>query len=138
MKKFTGSQFKPTKWASADDKATFATKLCDFLLRGCPQGRYSSGFYRRLCQMFGFIAHYDVNGFWECRFAGPAERLETVKFMAEWVPVGDPTWTWSDVEREVREFIRENDLLKKYGDDYDQAVEKVEREKLEQLKRKYG
>jgi hypothetical protein len=135
--RFHAAQFTPTKWSNAEDKAKFANWLAQFLTDGCPLGRWSVSKYRILCQMFGFIAHYDAGGFWENRFATPAARYSTVYQMLHQSSFGDPAHTWSDVERVIRVFILEERLEERYRGEHEKSVEEAEEAQLKALKAKY-
>ena len=63
---------------------------------------FRQAFYRRLSCIFGHIAHYDADGFWDVWFATPAKQRQFVQRIHEWVPVGDPHFCWVDVERELK------------------------------------
>ncbi len=55
---FTASDFVPTKWSTAEEKATFGNGLLHFMLTGFPAGRFTEKLYTRLSMCFGQIAHY--------------------------------------------------------------------------------
>ena len=107
------TKYVATKWDSAEDKAKFCEWLKKFLLAGCPRGKLQKTKYGRLCGMFGFIAHYNVHGFWDARFGSDEAILETLEQMRDWSMGGDPAWTWSDVEKEIQAFIRTEGLCQK-------------------------
>jgi hypothetical protein len=52
------SEFTPTKWNTAEDKADFANKLLNFMLTGFLAGRFTEKLYSRLSMCFGHISHY--------------------------------------------------------------------------------
>jgi hypothetical protein len=55
---FTASDFLPTKWSTADEKADFGNSLLHFILTGFLAGRFTEKLYTRLSMCFGHIAHY--------------------------------------------------------------------------------
>ena len=55
---FTASDFLPTKWNTADDKAVFGNTLLHFMLTGFLAGRFTEKLYTRLSMCYGHIAHY--------------------------------------------------------------------------------
>jgi hypothetical protein len=57
-KRFQAESFTPTKWSTAEEKATFANHLLAFIAADCPESKFTKAFYNRLSQCFGFIAHY--------------------------------------------------------------------------------
>ena len=57
---FTASDFLPTKWSTADEKAAFGNTLLHFMLTGFLAGRFTEKLYTRLSMCFGHIAHLIV------------------------------------------------------------------------------
>ena len=55
---FTASDFLPTKWSTADEKAQFGNTLLYFMLTGFLAGRFTEKLYTRLSMCYGHIAHY--------------------------------------------------------------------------------
>lgn len=55
---FDHSEFTPTKWNTAEEKADFGNKLLHFMLTGFLAGRFTEKLYTRLSMCFGHIAHY--------------------------------------------------------------------------------
>jgi len=55
---FTASDFLPTKWSTADEKAVFGNNLLHFMLTGFLAERFTEKLYTRLSMCFGHIAHY--------------------------------------------------------------------------------
>lgn len=95
---FASSQFAATKWATADDKALFCERLARFAEAGFPRSRFTKAMYRQLSNMFGHIAHYDINGFYAEWFQTPGDQANWWRHLLSYRHVGDPAWTWSDAE----------------------------------------
>jgi hypothetical protein len=57
-KRFHAESFTPTKWTTAEQKATFANQLMAFIAADFPESKFTKKFYNRLSQTFGMIAHY--------------------------------------------------------------------------------
>jgi hypothetical protein len=55
---FTSTEFKATKWDSAEVKAEFANKLCKFIAADFKESLFTKALYSRLSNTFGHIAHY--------------------------------------------------------------------------------
>ena len=94
--------FTSTKFATAAEKAAFARHFVRFLAQDMPAGQFTKPFYQRLAMTFSPIAHFNQFGFYEHFFAdlrGKVCFLEQT--LGHW-PVGDPTWTFVDVERELQ------------------------------------
>ena len=99
---FTVNRFTATEFSTSEEKARFCTAFVRFVLGGFPRGRFKPAFYRRVSNIFGHIANYDADGFWELWFATPAKQRQFVQQIHDWLPVGDPHFCWSDVERELK------------------------------------
>jgi hypothetical protein len=99
---FAAGRFTATQHSTAEEKARFCDNFAKFILGGFPRSRFKTAFYRRLSNIFGHIANYDETGFWEVWFATPAKQRQFICRIHDWVPVGDPHFCWSDVERELK------------------------------------
>lgn len=99
------SQFKSTKWTSADEKAKRANELLKFLAAGCPRNRFTKGLYHMCSNTFGHIAHYNIHGFYDTWFSSPARRDAYVRHCINARVYGDPEWTWSDVEKVLQPLL---------------------------------
>jgi hypothetical protein len=55
---FDSSQFDPTEWNSASDKAAFGNTLLHFIESDWKRSLFTKSFYQRLSNCFGHIAHY--------------------------------------------------------------------------------
>jgi len=100
-KLFATDRFTATQHSTAEEKARFCDNFAKFILGGFPRSRFKSMFYRRLSNIFGHIAEYDETGFWEVWFVTPAKQCQFIRRIHDWVPMGDPHFCWSDVEREL-------------------------------------
>jgi hypothetical protein len=65
---FSPDDFTPTKFSTAEQKATFANQLIAFIAAGFPEKKFTKALYERLSTCFGFIAHLNRNGFFETFF----------------------------------------------------------------------
>jgi hypothetical protein len=111
---FQSSNFTATKWNTTEDKARMANKLTKFILNGFQQTSFAKEMYRRLSTMFGHIAEYDIQGFYHVWFKDDAACLKWVENALRGVlgfVVGDPAWTWSDVEKAIQQWLTENSIL---------------------------
>jgi hypothetical protein len=110
---FTASEFLPTKWSTADEKAAFGNTFLHFMLTGFLAGRFTEKLYTRLSMCFGYIACFDRNGFAETWFDSPESIASFVNHLMQWPCHGDPGFTFSDVERAIqREASRLNIVVK--------------------------
>jgi len=102
---FTASQFTPTHWDTADEKARFANHLVRFVDTGCKWTLFHTWFYRRLSMCFGHIAHYNKAGFYATWFT--QHRGDFLEHLLQHRCYGDPTYTYSDVEQALQCYYRQ-------------------------------
>ena len=112
---FQPSDFSATKWNTAKDKAEMANRITKFILNGFQRASFTKEMYKRLSCMFGHIAEYDINGFYTTWFEDDLACLRWVENVVRGgvlgLIVGDPAWTWSDVEKAIQSWINENHIL---------------------------
>lgn len=106
IKYFKASQFVPTKWESAEQKAKFANQFARFVVSGFNPRLFPKWFYVRLSMTFGHIAHYNQHGFFNTFFTSTDGILDFVRTTLQYPCYGDPTYTYSDVEREIQKWWR--------------------------------
>jgi len=137
---FQMQDFTPTKWATADEKAKIANKMTRFILGGFQQGSFNKKMYQHLSNMFGHIAHYDINGFYFEWFEDTEKCLRWVENMTNnWlVGLGDPKHTWSDVEKALVQWVKANQIAMQL-DEINNAKERAgELALLQHLQEKYA
>ncbi|HEY5730140.1 MAG TPA: hypothetical protein VIS72_08830 [Anaerolineales bacterium] len=137
---FCSEDFTPTKWAAADEKAKIANKLTRFILGGFQQTSFRKRMYQRLSNMFGHIAHYDSNGFYSTWFTDIKSCRDWVEHVTgSWLSgIGDPRFTWSDVEKALVQWIKDNQIQEQLDELYHLDVEHKERSLLTALQQKYA
>ena len=112
---FQASNFTATQWNTAEDKARMADKLTKFILNGFQQGSFTKEMYKRLSTMFGHIAEYNIHGFYTVWFDDDAACLKWAENAMRGgvlgFVVGDPAWTWSDVERAIQKWLSDNRIV---------------------------
>jgi hypothetical protein len=102
---FDPFQFTPTQWDSSADKAKFANHFIRFVESGFNWGLFPKWFYKRLSMTFGHIAHYNQQIFYDVWFRTPQIQAEFLSHAVNYNVVGDPTFTYSDVEKELKKWI---------------------------------
>jgi hypothetical protein len=146
-RQFTAEQFTPTEWNSAEDKAKFANHFVRFVESGYKPSLFEKWFYTRLSNTFGHIAHYDRGGFYATFFETLRDQLRFLEITAGNYGLysdrsggicGDPQFTYSDVERALRNWARENQLVEKAKAALGQETETAERAELARLQAKYS
>lgn len=143
---FRPEQFTPTEFHSAADKAKFANHFVRFVESDFKATLFPKWFYRELSMTFGHIAHYNQGGFYGTFFNDLRGRLEFLAITAGEVGLyaesgmgicGDPTFTYSDVEKVLRAWVVEKDLVRAYMKKTQAAIEAGERSELARLSAKY-
>jgi len=129
--------FVATSFETAEDKARMGDMLLSFIARGMPRSAWNKRLYRRLSNMFGFIAHYDINGFWEEQLSTTQARIAFLEQIEAYPCWGQPTHTWSDVERKIRNRLRAARLADAYRSELRREKERTERAMLAALSAKY-
>lgn len=131
--------FTPTKWNTAEDKAKFARHFQRFVEKGFPESMFNKAFYNRMSMMNGHIAHYNQGGFYEAQFGTSLRRAE---FLSDWANSranGDPEYTWSDVEKVLAIWLRDNPQYEeRERSQHNQIIEHIERAELARLSQKYA
>jgi hypothetical protein len=135
---FTAAQFVPTQWASADNKAKFANALMKFIAAEFPRQSFTQPFYRRLSNTFGHIAHTNLAGFYGAFFERDFDKVVFLEQTLSWPHFGDPTFTFSDVEHEVKRRLRASKVIEIFRMLEADTTRKRELATLARLQEKYG
>ena len=135
---FQASQFTPTKWSTAQDKAAFAKQFVHFVRSDFAEKRFTEKFYLRLCNLFGFIAHYNRRGFYDTFFTTTADKVRFLEMALRWSFGGDSAWTFGDVERALQQWLKADGALERYRQRLAKETEATERAQLAMLQRKYA
>ncbi len=134
---FVTADFVPTQWDSAEQKAKFANALLTFVAQDFPRSKFRESFYRRLSNTFGHIAHCNCDQFYDHFFRTAKHKLEFLEQCVTWPCHGDPTYTYSDVERAVVARLTQSQIVAILSSQI--AVERRRRELalLSELKARY-
>lgn len=134
---FLPTEFVPTKFSTAQDKADFGNTFLHFIESEWAWTAFSKSFYNRLSMCFSHIAHGDRTGFYETWFTSDADRLRFLEHTLRWPCWGDPEYTFCDVERAIQQEIRKRNYLARYELRAAEAVSSSEMETLRRLEAKY-
>ena len=134
---FLPSEFMPTKFSTAQDKAEFGNTFLHFIESEWARTAFSKSLYNRLSMCFSHIAHYDAAGFYETWFTSDADRLRFLRHTVAWPCWGDPEYTFCDVERAIQQEIRKHNYLARYELRAAEAVRFSEMEMFKRLEAKY-
>jgi hypothetical protein len=134
---FLPSEFVPTKFSTAQDKADFGNTFLHFIESEWARTAFSKSFYNRLSMCFSHKAHYDAAGFYATWFTTDADRLRFLRHTLAWPCWGDPEFTFCDVERAIQQEIRKRNYLARYELRAVEGVRSGEMETLRMLEAKY-
>jgi hypothetical protein len=134
---FLPTEFTPTKFSTADDKAEFGNHFLRFIDSEWAQTLFTKDFYHRLSMCFGNIAHYDRGTFYETWFTTDHDRLRFLEKTLKWPCWGDPEYTFSDIERAIQQELRKRNYLARYELRVAEAERTAEMETLRRLEAKY-
>lgn len=135
---FAADNFTPTKWEGAEQKARFAKQFVRFVESDFSERRFTEAFYKRLSLTFGHIAHYNRHGFYETFFALTAGKVRFLRLTLQHPCWGDPSFTYSDVERALQAWLQQNGVLATYERKLAEEQEAAERAELARLQAKYA
>ena len=137
---FTAKDFTTTNFATAEDKAKWANKFTKFILGGFQRNSFKKEIYRQLHHMFGHCAEYDINGFYYTWFEDTYKCLHWLETITTtWLAgIGQPQFTWSDVEIKVVQWIRDNNIHDQIAGYLQAETEQKERAPLKVLQNRYG
>jgi hypothetical protein len=135
---FTAEEFSPTQWDSAEDKARFTNALMKFIAHEFPRQSFTKSLYQRLSNTFGHIAHHNLDGFYAVFFERDADKVVFLQQTLSWPYFGDPTFTFSDVERAVKRRLRAANVIDIFRLREADATRRRELATLACLQEKYG
>lgn len=131
------SQLVATKWSSVEDKAWFADKLLDLIASGFPEKKFTERLYRYLSNSFFMIAHFDKHGFMAAQLSTPPRQLAFVTHLATYRAIGDPEFTFSDVEAVISQRLANSGVVEHLAGELARKREDAERQLLASLQAKY-
>ena len=137
---FTAKDFFNTNFTTAEDKAKWANKFTKFILGGFQRSSFKKEIYKQLHHMFGHCAEYDLDGFYCTWFEDTYKYLHWVETIATtWLAgIGQPQFTWSDVEIKLVHWIRDNNIHDQIAGYLQAETEQRERATLKVLQDRYA
>lgn len=141
--KFEAGRFTATEFDSAEDKAKGLSAVASFIEAGFPERKFTRRVYDVLyLHMFGHFAHYNQAGFYAEWFASPESQLRWLRYVAHGgaygAGMGDPAYTWSDVETVLVDWVRASGLVHRYEGIVEGRTRSRELAQLTYLQAKYG
>lgn len=106
----------PSDTYRATGKAKFANALEAFILAGFPRQKFTKSLYRSLTNCFGHIAHYDIDGFYATWFSTAFDREQFLRNIIQSSPCGSPEYTYVDVERQVKVWVKNSGIYEAVSD----------------------
>jgi hypothetical protein len=134
---FLPSDFVPTKFSTAADKADFGNTFLHFIELDWKETLFTKTFYNQLSNTFGHIAHYNRPTFYSTWFICDADRLRFLEQALEWPCWGEAEFTFCDVERALQREIRKRNYLGRYQLKAAESLRSAEMAILERLEAKY-
>ena len=119
--------------AAVSDSAKVVGAFKRFVASGYKRSLFTRELYDALSHSFGFIAHYDRDGFYANRFETPKARRNTFETMAS----PEQYCASRPLEAALHRFVEKEKLLEIAVRESDAATETAERAELARLKVKY-
>ncbi|GAB2562210.1 hypothetical protein [Leucobacter ruminantium] len=95
--RYQPAQFVASGWESGtpERKARFVNALLRFIAADCPRERFTRSLYDGLSNhgYFGFIAHYNLDGFYEAQLSTPDRRARFLNDLRQDCGRDAPTMT---------------------------------------------
>ena len=104
-------KFTATQWKTSEQKERFAQQFKKFVLNNFQAKDFPKWFYTRLSMTFGNIAHYNQNGFFDYWFSNTDRKQSFIQSCLTYPCYGCPTFTYSDVEKYLQNWIKEESGL---------------------------
>jgi hypothetical protein len=134
---FSPTQFIPTKWSTAEDKARFDNTFLYFVESNFARSLFTEKFYSRLSNCFSHIANYNCSQFYEEWFSSLSAQVRFLEHTLRSPCYGDPEFTLSDVEREIQREVRNRNYLARYQLRLGEEQRAAELTLLQRLEGKY-
>lgn len=105
---YTASRLTPTVHdnGSVEPKVKFIQQFIRFVDGGFKRSDFPKWFYVRLSMCFGFIAHYNQEGFYQTYFENDSDKLDFRMAVLRYPCYGSPEYTYCDAERIIQEYLK--------------------------------
>lgn len=123
---FHANQFLPTPFETSAHKTKFANQFVRFVESDFKRSKFPRWFYLRLSVIFGHIAHYHQAGFYETFFTTPKGKVDFIAACLNGGGYGDPAHTYSDVEQELKKWLRKNAVWENLQEKFELAADDIE------------
>jgi hypothetical protein len=122
----------------ADRKAKFARQFIKLVQSDFAKSQFGNAFYARLSLTFGHIAHYNLHGFYAEFFTTTQDKVRFLRHTLHHQSVGDPAFTYSDVEAAIQRWLQQNRVLENYEHILAEENRAPGKTELARLQAKYG
>jgi len=109
-KSVTMPVFSDGQYTKAKDKELIYKALVNFIKNDFAQGKFTKSLYTHLSLNFGFIAHYDLHGFYQKRFADPEGRIKTYESISRAAGHDLNKEDCGDLNRAIKELVVKNEV----------------------------
>lgn len=103
--------FHDGKYLSIKDKENLFKAYVRFVNSDFEESKFTKGLYNHISIRFSFIAHYNLGGFYDKRFADPDGRIKTYDAIANashWEFNDDNTSGTGDLNKAIHDFTVKN------------------------------
>ncbi|MEU5036088.1 hypothetical protein AB0G48_18300 [Streptomyces rubiginosohelvolus] len=112
LARLTPADCTPTQWATAKAKADAGNRVLTFIENGMHSADFTKSLYRTCSQhLFSHIALHDQHGFADVWFTTPTDKASFIRHAMNARCLGDPAWTWSDVEQHLQDTLADHPAL---------------------------
>lgn len=131
--------FAATPWCSSRRKQQFADRFVKFVEADFAERLFSRGFYNAVSQIFGHHAHYNAAQFYADFFTTAHGKSRFIDHIAHgaFAGLGDPSYTWSDVEQAIQEVASERRWAERFQQAAIAEQQILERALLRELASRY-
>lgn len=103
--------YTATEFSTVEDKKKFEAQFKKFVTNGFQKKHFPKWFYTRLSMCFGHIAHYSQSGFYYFFFEDDEGKRDFLNWTMNGGGYGDPAYTYSDVENNLKKWLNESEFL---------------------------
>ncbi len=136
-KVFVPEHFVKTHLCTQEHKAQCANEFVDFVTSDFPEFLWKRRLYQFVSNSFGFIAENDNRTFYWRHFSDLAAQRRFLEQVVEWDFYSPPDSSFSDVERALQVWLRQQDIIRIYAAKALALFEAEEKKTLARLIAKY-
>lgn len=100
-------EFKDSEFMTAEQKKKVMVAMERFVASGFAKSKFTRDLYDHLHLHCGFIAHYNKDGFYACRFENPKGLMDTISQLEQAHRHGGSDY--ADINRSIAKLITTNE-----------------------------